>query len=229
MIEVQGASRTFAMGQTLVHALREVDLRIEDGEFVAVMGPSGSGKSTLMYLLGALDQPSAGSVLHGNEDVAGCSRDDLAELRGRKVGFVFQMFSLMPTLSAFDNVELPMVFQSVPRDERRARAKELLSLVGMSERSNHLPSELSGGEQQRVAIARALANGPDLLLADEPTGNLDSKTGGQILELLKRLNRDQEMTLVLVTHDPALAGHADRTIHLFDGRVDCSEGGAPDG
>jgi len=230
MIEVRSASRTFAMGSTEVRALRGVDLRIEDGEFVAIMGPSGSGKSTLMYLLGALDKPSAGSVLHGNEDVAGCDSNGLADLRGRRIGFVFQMFSLMPTLSAFDNVELPMVFQRVPRVKRKARAAELLALVGMAERAGHLPSELSGGEQQRVAIARALANQPDLLLADEPTGNLDSKTGEQIIDLLKTLNGDGGMTIVLVTHDTAVASHADRIVRLWDGVVFSSgESGREDG
>jgi len=219
MIEVKSVSRTFAMGTTQVRALRGVDLAIEDGEFVAVMGPSGSGKSTLMYLLGALDRPSAGSILHGEQDVAACDSNGLAELRGKRVGFVFQMFSLMPTLSAFDNVELPMIFQKVQRAERRTRAKQLLELVGMDDRMDHLPSELSGGEQQRVAIARALSNKPDLLLADEPTGNLDSGTGMQILDLIKRLNREQEMTVILVTHDAPLAGHADRIIELFDGSV----------
>lgn len=224
MIAVKSVSRAFAMGTTQVHALRGVDLVIEDGEFVAVMGPSGSGKSTLMYLLGALDRPSEGSILHGEQDVAACDSNGLAELRGKRVGFVFQMFSLMPTLSAFDNVELPMLFQRLPRTERRTRAKELLELVGMGDRMNHLPSELSGGEQQRVAIARALSNKPGLLLADEPTGNLDSGTGKQILDLIRRLNREQRMTVILVTHDAALAGHADRTIQLFDGCVSAGSG-----
>lgn len=219
MIEVKGASRTFAMGKTQVHALRGVDLRIEDGEFVAVMGPSGSGKSTLMYLLGALDKPNAGSILHGDEDVADCDSNGLAELRGRRIGFVFQMFSLMPTLSAFDNVELPMIFQRVPRAERAARAEELLELVGMADRMNHLPGELSGGEQQRVAIARALSNQPDLLLADEPTGNLDSKTGEQIIDLLQSLNRNRGTTIILVTHDSAVASRAERIVRLWDGCV----------
>ncbi len=219
MITAKGASRTFVMGATEVHALRGVDLAIEDGEFVAIMGPSGSGKSTLMYLIGALDQPSAGSILHGDQDVADCDSNGLAELRGKRVGFVFQMFSLMPTLSALDNVELPMMFQGVERGRRRARARELLELVGMTKRMNHLPSELSGGEQQRVAIARALANDPDLILADEPTGNLDSKTGEQIIDLLKSLNRSRGTTIVLVTHDMALASHAERIIRLWDGCV----------
>jgi len=219
MIEVQSASRVFTMGATQVHALRGVDLKIDDGEFVAIMGPSGSGKSTLMYLLGALDKPNAGSILHGDQDVATCNSNGLAELRGKRVGFVFQMFSLMPTLSALENVELPMIFQRKPRNDRHKRAIELLELVGMSDRTRHLPKELSGGEQQRVAIARALANEPDLLLADEPTGNLDSVTGLQIIELLRRLNREQGMTEILVTHDEQITQHVDRTIRLLDGCV----------
>lgn len=226
MIEVQSATRVFAMGSTQVHALRGVDLRIEDGEFVAIMGPSGSGKSTLMYLLGALDKPDGGSILHGDQDVAVCNSNGLAELRGKHIGFVFQMFSLMPTLSALENVELPMVFQRMPHAKRHVRATELLGLVGMADRAKHLPKQLSGGEQQRVAIARALANDPDLLLADEPTGNLDSVTGFQIIELLARLNREQGMTEILVTHDEELTKHADRTIRLLDGCVLCELGDA---
>jgi len=224
MIRVKGASRTFAMGTTQVHALRGVDLEIADGEFVAIMGPSGSGKSTLMYLIGALDRPSAGSVLHGSDDVAGLNADELAELRGKKIGFVFQMFSLMPTLSALDNVELPMMFQGVPRSERRKRALELLNLVDMGDRASHRPGQLSGGQQQRVAIARALANEPDLLLADEPTGNLDSKSGEEIMRLLEKLNREEKMTILLVTHDADLGAHAGRIIRLWDGCVSASNG-----
>jgi len=219
MIEVKSATRVFSMGTTKVHALRGVDLRIEDGEFVAIMGPSGSGKSTLMYLLGALDRPDGGSIFHGDQDVAGCNSNGLAELRGKRIGFVFQMFSLMPTLSALENVELPMVFQKRPHAESRGRAHQLLDFVGMGDRAKHLPKQLSGGEQQRVAIARALANDPDLLLADEPTGNLDSATGFQIIALLKRLNREELMTEILVTHDAALAQHAHRIIELLDGHL----------
>jgi len=219
MIKVQSASRTFTMGTTQVHALRGVDLLIEDGAFVAIMGPSGSGKSTLMYLLGALDKPNGGSIFHGDQDVATCSSNGLADLRGRRIGFVFQMFSLMPTLSALDNVELPMVFQRTPHAKRQARAAKLLELVGMADRAKHLPKELSGGEQQRVAIARALANDPNLLLADEPTGNLDSVTGLQIIELLRDLNREQGMTEILVTHDEEITKYVDRTIRLLDGCI----------
>jgi len=219
MIKLENAVRTYHLGKTTVKALRGVDLEIEDGELVAIMGPSGSGKSTLMHLIGALDQPDEGAVLFGDQDVSKQSRDALAKLRGKRIGFVFQSFNLIATLTALENVELPMIYQRVPRKERLTKARELLALVGMDDRADHLPTELSGGEQQRVAIARALVNDPDLLLADEPTGNLDSKTGKQIMELLTRLNKEQGMTVVLVTHDPTIARYAQRTIHIFDGKV----------
>ena len=219
MIKLENAVRTYHLGKTTVKALRGVDLEIEDGELVAIMGPSGSGKSTLMHLIGALDQPDEGAVLFGDQDVSKQSRDALAELRGKRIGFVFQSFNLIATLTALENVELPMIYQGVPRKERLTKARDLLTLVGMDDRADHLPTELSGGEQQRVAIARALVNDPDLLLADEPTGNLDSKTGKQIMDLLIKLNKEQKMTIVLVTHDPSVAGYAQRTIHIFDGKV----------
>ena len=219
MIKLENAVRTYHLGKTTVKALRGVDLEIEDGELVAIMGPSGSGKSTLMHLIGALDQPDEGAVLFGDQDVSKQSRDALAKLRGKRIGFVFQSFNLIATLTALENVELPMIYQRVPRKERLTKARELLALVGMDDRADHLPTELSGGEQQRVAIARALVNDPDLLLADEPTGNLDSKTGKQIMDLLIKLNKEQKMTIVLVTHDPSVAGYAQRTIHIFDGKV----------
>ena len=219
MIKLENAVRTYHLGKTTVKALRGVNLEIEDGELVAIMGPSGSGKSTLMHLIGALDQPDEGAVLFGDQDVSKQSRDALAELRGKRIGFVFQSFNLIATLTALENVELPMIYQGVPRKERLTKARDLLTLVGMDDRADHLPTELSGGEQQRVAIARALVNDPDLLLADEPTGNLDSKTGRQIMDLLIKLNKEQKMTIVLVTHDPSVAGYAQRTIHIFDGKV----------
>jgi len=219
MIRLENVIRTYQLGKTQVEALRGVDLQINRGEFVAIMGPSGSGKSTLMHLLGALDQPNGGIVFLNGQDIVQHSRNVLAELRGKKVGFVFQMFNLIPTLSALDNVEYPMMFQGVPRRERRTRAKRLLGLVGLEDRMRHKPSELSGGERQRVAIARALANDPEILLADEPTGNLDSKSGKQIMELLARLNEEHGMTLIVVTHDPAIAGYAQRTIHILDGQI----------
>jgi len=219
MIKLENAVRTYHMGKTDVAALRGVDLEIEDGELVAIMGPSGSGKSTLMHLIGALDQPDEGSIRFGEQDVSKQSRNLLAELRGKRIGFVFQSFNLIGTLTALENVELPMMYQKVARKDRLAKARKLLDQLGVGDRANHLPTELSGGEQQRVAIARALVNDPNLLLADEPTGNLDSKTGKQIMELLTRLNEEQGMTIVLVTHDPTIARYAQRTIHIFDGKI----------
>ena len=219
MIKLDHVVRTYQMGKTAVQALRGVDLEIHDGELVAIMGPSGSGKSTLMHLLGGLDQPDEGSVVFGDQDISKQSRDFLAELRGKRVGFVFQTFSLIPTLTALDNVELPMMYQGIERKERRERAKCLLEQVGLGDRLNHRPTELSGGEQQRVAIARALVNDPEVLLADEPTGNLDSKSGKQIMQLLTQLNEEKGMTVILVTHDATIAGYAQRTIHVFDGRI----------
>ncbi len=219
MIKLENAARTYHMGKTDVAALRGVDLKIEDGELVAIMGPSGSGKSTLMHLIGALDQPDEGSMVFGEQDVSKQGRNQLAELRGKHIGFVFQSFNLIATLTALENVELPMMYQGVTRKDRLTKARNLLEQLGVGDRADHLPTELSGGEQQRVAIARALVNDPDLLLADEPTGNLDSKTGKQIMELLAKLNEEQGMTVVLVTHDPAVARYAQRTIHIFDGKV----------
>ncbi len=219
MIKLDHVVRTYQMGKTTVQALRGVDLEIHDGELVAIMGPSGSGKSTLMHLLGGLDQPDEGSVVFGDQDISKQSRDFLAELRGKRVGFVFQTFSLIPTLTALDNVELPMMYQGVERKVRRERAQHLLEQVGLGDRLNHRPTELSGGEQQRVATARALANDPEVLLADEPTGNLDSKSGKQIMQLLTQLNEEKGMTVILVTHDATIAGYAQRTIHIFDGRI----------
>ena len=219
MIKLENVVRTYQLGKTQVEALRGVDLQINRGEFVAIMGPSGSGKSTLMHLLGALDRPTDGILLLNGQDIVQDSRNVLAELRSRKVGFVFQMFNLIPTLSALDNVEFPMMFAGTPRKERRSRAQRLLELVGLEGRLRHKPSELSGGERQRVAIARALANDPEILLADEPPGNLDSKSGKQIMELLARLNEERGMTLIVVTHDPAIANYAQRTIQILDGQI----------
>ncbi|HUT86502.1 MAG TPA: ABC transporter ATP-binding protein [Candidatus Heimdallarchaeota archaeon] len=228
MIKLQNIARTYQMGKTEVRALQGVDLEINEGECVAIMGPSGSGKSTLMHVIGALDRPDGGSIQFEGHDIADESSNGLAEIRGKKIGFVFQTFSLMPTLSALDNVELAMTFQGVPRSKRRARACQLLEQVGLGDRMKHRPSELSGGEQQRVAIARALANDPQILLADEPTGNLDSQSGQQIMELIESLNKEQGMTVILVTHDPNLEAYADRLIRLLDGKIDETEGGVDD-
>ena len=228
MIKLQNIARTYQMGKTEVRALQGVDLEINEGECVAIMGPSGSGKSTLMHVIGALDRPDGGSIQFEGHDIADESSNGLAEIRGKKIGFVFQTFSLMPTLSALDNVELAMTFQGVPRSKRRERACQLLEQVGLGDRMKHRPSELSGGEQQRVAIARALANDPQILLADEPTGNLDSQSGQQIMELIESLNKEQGMTVILVTHDPNLEAYADRLIRLLDGKIDETEGGVDD-
>jgi putative ABC transport system ATP-binding protein len=202
-----------------VHAVRGITLTIERGEFVAVVGPSGSGKTTLLQLLGALDRPTGGSIVFEGRDLADVGEADLARLRLTTIGFVFQQFNLIPTLTAAENIELALAPSGLRSFERRARVEELLAAVGLSGRSSHLPAELSGGEQQRVAIARALANAPDVLLADEPTGNLDTATGDEIVALLSELNRDQNQTVVLITHDPVVAAAAPRTIRLRDGVV----------
>lgn len=219
MIKLEGVVRTYLMGKTRVQALRGLDLEIAQGEFVAIMGPSGSGKSTLMHLVGGLDLPDEGKVLLGDLNIAEQNGNRLAELRGKRIGFVFQTFNLIPTLSALENVELPMIFQGIPRKERRKRAQKLLEQVGLGERLHHKPMELSGGEQQRVAIARALVNDPEILLADEPTGNLDSESGGEIMQLLKELNEERGMTVIVVTHDPEIARYAHRVVYIRDGQI----------
>jgi putative ABC transport system ATP-binding protein len=220
MIKLENVTRVYQMGQTLVQALRGLNLEIVDGEFVAIMGPSGSGKSTLLHLIGGLDLPTTGRVLLDDLDIAQQNGNQLAELRGRKVGFVFQTFNLVPTLSALKNVELPMIFQKVPRKERYEKARRLLEQVGLGDRLHHKPSELSGGECQRVAIARALANNPQILLADEPTGNLDAESGEQIMQILKRLNEEQKMTIIVVTHNPDVARYAHRIIRMRYGQIE---------
>ncbi len=220
MIKLENVTRAYQMGQTLVQALRGLNLEIADGEFVAIMGPSGSGKSTLLHLIGGLDLPNAGRVLLDGLDIAQQNGNQLAELRGRKVGFVFQTFNLIPTLSALKNVELPMIFQKIPRKERYEKARRLLEQVGLGDRLHHKPSELSGGECQRVAIARALANDPQILLADEPTGNLDAESGEQIMQILKRLNEEQKMTIIVVTHNPEVARYAHRVVRMRYGQIE---------
>lgn len=218
MIQLKNVQKIYPMGEVSVPALRGIDLTIQRGEFVAIMGPSGSGKSTLMHLLGCLDLPTDGTVQLEGYDVTRLDEDTLAQIRGKKIGFVFQTFNIIPTLTALENVELPLFFQGVPRAERRARAAELLSKVGLGERMHHKPAQLSGGERQRVAIARALANDPEIILADEPTGNLDSETGQAILELLAKLHREGK-TIILVTHNPEAAAYAQRVLRIKDGRL----------
>lgn len=218
VIKLENVRKVYPMGDTLVQALRGLTLEIPKGEFVAVMGPSGSGKSTLLHLLGCLDLPSNGKILLQDVDVSRLAEDHLAQVRGLRIGFVFQTFHLIPTLSALENVELPLLFQRVPRAQRRARAQELLQKVGMADRMHHKPAQLSGGERQRVAIARALAADPEIILADEPTGNLDSASGKAVLELLSQLHREGK-TIILVTHNPEAAQYADRIVRLRDGQL----------
>lgn len=218
MIELKNAHKIYPMGEISVQALRGLDLTIKPGEFVAIMGPSGSGKSTLMHLLGCLDLPSDGIVQLDGHDVTKLDEDTLAQIRGKKIGFVFQTFNLIPTLTAQENVELPLFFQEVPRKQRSARAVELLQKVGLNGRIQHKPSQLSGGERQRVAVARALANDPEIILADEPTGNLDSESGEAILKLLEQLNQEGK-TIILVTHNPEAAAYAHRIVRIKDGRL----------
>ena len=218
LIEVEGVRKTHRMGERDVHALAGVSLSVARGDYLAVMGASGSGKTTLLHLIGCLDRPSSGRIRLDGTDVSGLDDDALSELRSRRIGFVFQAFHLIPQLSVAENVELPLVYQGVDAPRRTERARRVLASVGLAERADHRPSELSGGECQRVAIARALAAGPDVLLADEPTGNLDSRTGDEIMDLLAGLHAGG-VTIVLVTHDPAKAGRARRRIEMRDGRI----------
>ena len=219
MIVVQELTKTYQVGEFAVPALAGVSLTIAQGEFVAIMGPSGSGKSTFMNILGCLDQLTSGRYLLDGVDVSNFSKDELAEIRNRKMGFVFQGFNLLPRASAQENVELPMLYKGVPAGERRRRAREALVKLGLEGREHHLPNQLSGGQQQRVAIARALVNEAPLLFADEPTGNLDTKTSLEIMELLSRLNRESGITLVLVTHELDIAAFSQRVIRFVDGLV----------
>jgi len=219
VIETQNLKKRYRMGDVDVSALNGVDLRVAAGEFMSIMGASGSGKTTLLNLIGALDRPTEGKVLIKGTDIAGLSDDELAELRNREIGFVFQFFNLVARMSALKNVEMPMAFAGVSQDERKRRAKELLESVGLGERIDHKPTELSGGEQQRVAIARALVNHPSVVLCDEPTGNVDSKTGKEVMEILRKLNREQQQTFVIVTHDPLVAESVDRIAHMQDGVI----------
>jgi putative ABC transport system ATP-binding protein len=218
IIDMSGIRKIYDTGKVKVEALKGIDLLVQPGEFVAIVGPSGSGKSTLMNLVGCLDTPSEGRYLLGGEDVSKFTRDELADVRNRRVGFVFQGFNLLPQITAFENVELPLLFGGVAPKKRRERAEELLARVGLGDRMEHKPTELSGGQMQRVAIARALAMKPDVVLADEPTGNLDTSAGGDIMGLFSELWK-QGSTLVVITHDLTLARRASRVVEIRDGHI----------
>ena len=218
IVEAVNLKKTYLLGKVPVEALRGVSLRVENGDFLAILGPSGSGKSTLLNLIGALDKPTEGNMLIEGIDISTLNDNQLANLR-RRIGFVFQFFNLIPRFTAVENVELSMSIADASKADRRKRAESLLETVGLKERMNHKPAELSGGEQQRVAIARALANNPKFLLMDEPTGNIDSKTANELMDLIKRLNEDKSVTTIMVTHDQHLAERAKRTLQMFDGLI----------
>lgn len=206
-----------------VHALNGITMEVKKGEFVAIMGPSGSGKSTLLHLIGCLDKPTKGEVIINGIETSRLSDKELTRLRRDSIGFIFQQYNLVPTLTALENVELPMIFKGVPKEERRRKAMELLRQVGIDEVADRKPNEISGGQQQRVAIARALANSPAILLCDEPTGNLDSKTGRQVMDIIKKMNKEHGVTVILVTHDLSLADYAERIVRLRDGKIVAQE------
>src|SRR5208283_1171268 len=222
VIRTEGLAKVYEMGAEQVHALRGIDLEIRKGEYVAIMGPSGSGKSTLMNLIGCLDSPSAGRYWLAGRLVSELDDDELAYIRNKEIGFVFQTFNLLPRATALHNVELPLIYNGTPAEERVERAKQALERVDLMDRMNHKPNELSGGQRQRVAIARALVNSPSIVLADEPTGNLDSKTGEEIMALFENLHR-QGNTIILVTHENDIAKHAHRIIHIRDGKIASDE------
>ena len=219
VIRLENVFKTYDLGEIQVQALRGVSLEMREGEFVAVMGPSGSGKSTIMNILGCLDRPTKGRYFLDGVDVSAMSKSELARIRNRKLGFVFQQFNLLSRTSALENVELPTVYAGVPPEERTKRAMEALTRVGLGDRAGHHPSQLSGGQQQRVAIARGLVNRPSILLADEPTGNLDSRTSVEIMDILQTLNNEQGLTIVLVTHEPDIAQYSRRTLLFRDGKL----------
>ena len=219
IVEIQNLVKNYKLGDLPLHVLKGITMSLESGEFVAIMGPSGSGKSTLMNILGCLDKPTSGAYLLDGIDVSRLDRNQLAEVRNRKIGFVFQQFNLLARTSAEENVELPLLYTETPAEERRRRAIEALAAVGLADRAEHHPSQLSGGQQQRVAIARALVNRPQIIFADEPTGALDSRTSIEIMAIFQRLNREQGITMVVVTHEPDIAAYAGRNIHFKDGRL----------
>ncbi|MGC8924168.1 MAG: ABC transporter ATP-binding protein [Candidatus Micrarchaeia archaeon] len=217
-LELQNVSKEYVMGESIIHALREINLTIHMGEYISILGPSGSGKSTLLHILGLLDTPTKGKVFVEEKEVSRISDDERAYIRGKKIGFVFQMYNLVPSLTAIENVMLPMMIYDVPKDIREMRAYQLLEQLGMENRAHHKPNELSGGQRQRVAIARALANDPAVILADEPTGNLDSKSGDEVVEIFNELNKKGK-SLIIVTHDNDVASNAKRIIRIRDGRI----------
>jgi len=219
IIELKNVWKIYQLGEVEVHALKGINLKIKKEEFVAIMGPSGSGKSTLLHMIGVLDRPTSGKIYLDGTDISKLNDSELARLRGKKIGFVFQFFNLYPTLNAQENVELPMLILERDRKEREKKSSKLLKTVGLEKRAEHLPSQLSGGERQRVAVARALANAPPLLLADEPTGNLDTKTGIEIMNFLKMLQKEEKITIVMVTHEDHIAKCAKRAIRLKDGKI----------
>ncbi len=219
LIELRNVWKIYDLGKVKVEAVRGISMTIKGKDFIAIMGPSGSGKSTLMNMIGCLDIPTKGKIYLKKRDISRMSESELANIRGRTIGFIFQSYNLLPSLKAIENVELPMIFQGIEKEKRRKRAEELLRKVGVIHRKNHFPKEMSGGEQQRVGIARALANNPEILIADEPTGNLDSETGKKVMEVLKKLNEEQGLTIILVTHDREIASYAKKIKRIRDGRI----------
>lgn len=219
IVELENVKKVYKLGSVDVPAIKGISIKIYEGEFLAIVGKSGSGKSTCLNLIGCLDKPTSGRIMLLGKDISKLSESELARIRGKTIGFVFQMFNLVPTLNTMENIMLPMIFQGVNKDERMKRVKEIIKLVGLENRMFHKPNELSGGERQRVAIARALVNKPKLILADEPTGNLDSKNGKAIIDLLMKINRESGTTLVVVTHDIELATLAERIVKLEDGKI----------
>lgn len=223
LLEMRSICKDYPQGKDVVHILKNISLEIDDGEYLAIMGPSGSGKTTLMNIIGCLDTPTSGTYVLAGEDVSSASDDRLADIRNRMIGFVFQSFYLLPKLTALDNVALPLLYANVPRRERRERAAEALASVGLEDRMDFYPNQLSGGQCQRVAIARAIVTKPTLLLADEPTGALDTKAGNQVMEIFRKLS-DEGMTILMITHEPAIAECADKIYHILDGELK-TEGG----
>ncbi|HDZ54367.1 MAG TPA: ABC transporter ATP-binding protein [Candidatus Nealsonbacteria bacterium] len=219
LIKLENVWKIYQLGKVELTVLRGISLEIAPGSFVSILGPSGSGKSTLLNMIGVLDIPTKGKVFLAGQDISQLSEDELAQIRGKKVGFIFQQFNLLPNLSALENVMMPMLFQGVSQEKRKERAEFLLESVGLKERLEHRPSELSGGEQQRIAIARSLANDPEIVIADEPTGNLDSKTGEKVMEVLVNLHIKEGKTIIVVTHDPNIADYSEKVISIKDGQI----------